>query len=128
MEKENEKQTLIPTITDREIFDLHAQRWNCSIEADERDLAFFLAENNPELKKELIRETFGDNPSEVVTLYRVGNLGDMIVSLFSTLEAAEAYQRRFGVDRINSFEVPIEAVVPSGACSGEVWVMIDDLL
>ncbi len=119
-------------VSDLDMFEHYASQWLGGIDPDARDSAFQMARANPDLLKYLIKETFGENPPKVTTLYRVGGLGDIyegkVVSLFSSLGAAEAYQKRFGVDSISSFEVPTMATVPSGPGSNEVWVEIDDLL
>lgn len=114
------------------LFSTYSQRWLGGVDADARATAFFLAKNNKELHTYLLQQSYGAEVPKVATLYRVGGFeyyeDSPIVSLFSTLQAAESYQARMGVDSIRRFEVPTSQIVPSGSPSGEVWVERDWLI
>jgi len=106
-------------------FNSYSSKWAKDVDGPAKEFAYRLAMENQFLHSALLVEHFNSTtiPNKM-TLWRVGPPNTeqgVAASFWGNRQAAESYQKRFGIESIHKYEVETRHVVPSRTGAGELW-------
>ena len=111
-------------------FEAESGKWLRSSDYDAKQNAYdYVTRDFPEVGEAMRLEAFGENYPEIVKVYRVGGMGNGIISFFPRRGTAESYAKRFGdIGDIEWIKIRTENLIPTFSGSGELWATKDDIV